>query len=76
MPFARKPTIAELRAVKAGKLTRARSCTGKHAYSLDKALRMAKRQSDASGETISAYSCLFCPHWHIGHDRRMKPCRD
>lgn len=50
-----------------------RSCHGKRQYSERLARIVAAEQSDASGQRIEAYACLWCPAWHIGHPLRSTP---
>lgn len=69
---AASPTMAQRRAMAEGRLTRERACTRKRGYPSDTAHRLATRASADTGETVEAYPCLFCPHWHIGHARSAR----
>lgn len=51
-------------------VTRVWSCLRKHAHTREKAIRLAAERSEDTGHKLHAYPCLFCPSWHIGHDRR------
>lgn len=50
------------------------SCTRKHAFTQDKAVRLAANRRERTGEAIYAYPCEFCDQWHIGHapTRRLR----
>jgi hypothetical protein len=52
-----------------------RSCLRKRPYesesearSIVKSIRKAGVMSDYM--KIRPYKCLFCPHWHVGHERK------
>jgi hypothetical protein len=71
-PSLRSPNFREVRALRTGKLTRERACTRKHAFTQDRAVRLANKRRQETGEGIWAYPCLFCGLWHLGHpSRRM-----
>lgn len=60
-------TATQFAALKAGRLSRRRSCAAKHQFTQAKAIRLAQRARDETGEDIWPYPCLFCSHWHLGH---------
>lgn len=55
-----------------------RRCTGKHKFrDGKKALGEAERASRATGELVTAYDCVDCKRWHVGHaDESQKLARD
>lgn len=48
-------------------ITRELSCDDKKRFSARSARRLARDRGDKYGETLHAYPCRFCRHWHIGH---------
>lgn len=42
----------------------------KHQFTQAKALRMAAKRRQETGEAIYGYPCPFGEHWHIGHPPR------
>lgn len=52
---------------------RQRTCGDKRRYRTRWGARhAAERRSQASGDTIRAYRCPFCPSFHIGHVPSME----
>lgn len=64
----RQVTKRELHLIRTGRITRKNHCS-KHGYTQAKAIRMAHRAQERTGEKIYAYPCIFCDDWHIGHSR-------
>lgn len=52
-----------------------RECGHKHRFSQDRAIRLANRKREATGENIVAYPCRWCGEWHLGHGRTRRSRR-
>lgn len=65
--MSRRLNAREHHARRMGRLSRRHVCKRKHRFSQDRAIRLARKRSEETGTSITAYPCGFCEGWHIGH---------
>lgn len=41
-------------------------------YALKRRKEIVKQGSMGNFTGLVAYKCLYCPHWHLGHNRKRR----